>query len=343
MICDISDTGIGIKEEDIPYLFTAFSRADEENTHHIEGTGLGLSIVRQLIDLMGGTVSVTSEYGKGSNFHVEIPQQIASAAPAAVKSAGGSTAGQPADSSIARAAGSGHAAQTGVSSAGTTDEQTVNAAPAAVKSADGSTAGQPADSSIARAAGSVHTAQTGVSSAGGNTVQSAGNGYAAQAGVSADSSGYAAQMTVSADGSTARGQTSRTAGSAENRLAGVKVLAVDDTVMNLKVLRKLLRGTGAELDVAERGAEALQKTLTTHYDVILMDHQMPEMDGIECLGRIRTQENGLCKGSRIVCLTANAGPEMKGFYMDAGFDGYLEKPVRGAALVAELAKITDQR
>ena len=76
MIYTVSDTGIGIKSEDIPYLFSAFKRVDETVTKHIEGTGLGLSIVKQLVDLMGGKITVNSVYKKGSTFIIEIPQRI---------------------------------------------------------------------------------------------------------------------------------------------------------------------------------------------------------------------------------------------------------------------------
>ena len=75
MIYTVEDSGMGIKKEDIPYLFTAFKRVDESNTKHIEGTGLGLSIVKQFLDLMGGRVTVNSVYTKGSTFVVEIPQK----------------------------------------------------------------------------------------------------------------------------------------------------------------------------------------------------------------------------------------------------------------------------
>ena len=74
MIYNVSDTGVGIKPEDIPYLFSAFKRVDEDTNKHIEGTGLGLSIVKQLVDLMGGKVTVNSVYTKGSTFIIEIPQ-----------------------------------------------------------------------------------------------------------------------------------------------------------------------------------------------------------------------------------------------------------------------------
>lgn len=72
----VTDTGIGIHAEDIPKLFQSFSRIDAKETHNIEGTGLGLAITGRLIELMGGSVEVTSTYGMGSTFHVVIPQKI---------------------------------------------------------------------------------------------------------------------------------------------------------------------------------------------------------------------------------------------------------------------------
>lgn len=72
----VSDTGMGIRKEDIPYLFDAFKRVDEGKNRHIEGTGLGLSIVKQLVELMDGTISVNSVYGEGTTFTFTIKQQI---------------------------------------------------------------------------------------------------------------------------------------------------------------------------------------------------------------------------------------------------------------------------
>lgn len=76
LIITVSDTGMGIKKEALPYLFDAFKRVDEEKNRHIEGTGLGLSIVKQLVELMDGNVTVNSVYGEGSMFTVEIKQGV---------------------------------------------------------------------------------------------------------------------------------------------------------------------------------------------------------------------------------------------------------------------------
>ncbi|MBR5420096.1 MAG: DegV family EDD domain-containing protein [Lachnospiraceae bacterium] len=76
LMISISDTGMGIKKEDLPYLFDAFKRVDEGKNRHIEGTGLGLSIVKQLVELMGGSVTVSSVYGEGSTFTVQLKQKV---------------------------------------------------------------------------------------------------------------------------------------------------------------------------------------------------------------------------------------------------------------------------
>ena len=229
IVYDITDTGIGIREENIPHLFDAFQRVDEQNTYRIEGTGLGLSIVKQLLDLMDGSVSVRSEYGKGSTFLIEIPQEVI-------------------------------------------DETPVGE----------------------------------------------GNFQKKE-----------------------RRASEKTPGIFED--SPLRILAVDDTPMNLMVVKKLLRDSGAVVETAASGEEALLRTEQEYYDLILMDHQMPEMDGIECLHRIREQETGKCRESRIVCLTANAGPEMEKFYRKEGFDGYLEKPVRGNLLEAEILQTISKR
>ncbi len=226
VICSISDTGMGIKKESIPYLFTAFKRVDETENRYIEGTGLGLSIVKQLVDLMGGKITVNSVYTKGSTFIIEIPQ----------------------------------------------------------KSISGSTVG------------------------------------------AIDLSKRSSVMCM---------ETYHQSFEAPD----ANVLVVDDTETNLMVVEKLLRDTRVHIVTAGSAREALEKTVQTQFHVIFMDHLMPEIDGIECMHMIRNQKGGLCKESKIVALTANAGGDTKALYVKEGFDGYLVKPVRGESLENELRRL----
>jgi DegV family protein with EDD domain len=223
MIYNVTDTGVGIKPEDIPYLFSAFKRVDEDTNKHIEGTGLGLSIVKQLVDLMGGKVTVNSIYTKGSTFIIEIPQIV--------------------------------------------ETQTKM--------------GQ-----------------------------------------------YDFDKTKSL--ATHKDYLPRF------EAPQARVLVVDDNEANLMVVQKLLRGTKVRIDTALSGSEALRKTLNIKYDVIFMDHLMPEMDGIECKNKIIDQTGGRSRESSIVILTANADEQNRALYMRENFDGYLVKPVSGKELENEL-------
>lgn len=221
----VTDTGMGIKEESIPYLFSAFKRVDEEENRYIEGTGLGLSIVKLLVDLMGGDITVNSVYTKGSTFIITLPQKIVN------------------------------------------DEQIGDFDP-----------------------GSKHT----------------------------------------------QGKRDRYVQSFEAPKA--RVLIVDDNEMNLMVAEKLLRDTKMQIDSVTSGIECLKKTIQNRYDVILMDHLMPVMDGVECMHEVRTQTGGINQNTPIVILTANAGGENQELYRREGFDGYLLKPVSGMQLEEELLK-----
>ncbi|MCH5349335.1 MAG: DegV family EDD domain-containing protein [Oscillospiraceae bacterium] len=116
------------------------------------------------------------------------------------------------------------------------------------------------------------------------------------------------------------------------------ILIVDDNEANLMVEEKLLRDTKAQIDTVKSGEDCLKKTVELRYDVILMDHLMPGMDGVECLHAIRSQTGGLNQNTPIVVLTANAGGEYRELYKREGFDGYLLKPVVHSQLEAELLR-----
>ena len=226
IIYTISDTGVGIKKENIPYLFTAFKRVDETNNRHIEGTGLGLSIVKQLVDLMGGSITVNSVYMRGSTFIIEIPQQVV---------------------------------------------------------------GERVIGNIDTLARHEHYKK----------------------------SEYQRKFEA----------------------PDARILVVDDNASNLMVVSKLLRDTKVQIETASNGVEALKKTLANDYHVILMDHLMPEMDGIVCHRLIRSQVGGRCRESKIVVLTANADSESRALYENERFDGYLTKPISGAELENELCRL----
>ena len=228
IIYSVTDTGIGIKKESIPYLFTAFKRIDENENKHIEGTGLGLSIVKQLVELMNGTISVNSVYTKGTTFIITIPQEIAG------------------------------------------DEK-------------------------------VRIGKVDIEK---NNEEKRHLAYHSRF-----------------------------------EAPEARILAVDDNASNLLVLTKLLKATGMNIDTVQSGRQALEKTMVNEYDLIFLDHMMPEMNGIECFHAIKSQVGGVNRDTKVVILTANADSESKAMYVKEGFDGYLVKPTSGEKLEKECMRL----
>ncbi len=117
-----------------------------------------------------------------------------------------------------------------------------------------------------------------------------------------------------------------------------QLLVVDDVEMNLKVVKGLLKDTGIKIDTAKSGAECLQCVAEKKYDLIFLDHMMPEMDGIETLHHMHGMEGNRNSRTPVIMLTANAVTGAKEEYIREGFSDYLSKPVREADLVDVLEK-----
>ncbi len=104
------------------------------------------------------------------------------------------------------------------------------------------------------------------------------------------------------------------------------ILIVDDTDINLYVVKNLLKETEIQITTATSGAECLELVKNNHYDLIFLDHMMPGMDGIETLHHIKNEEN-LCQNTPVVALTANAVAGIEDVYQKEGFEGYIPKPI----------------
>ena len=122
-----------------------------------------------------------------------------------------------------------------------------------------------------------------------------------------------------------------------DKLRGLKILNVDDMQINRTVIRGLLKKNEVELIDVESGRKAIDACLNNKYDVILMDHMMPEMDGVQALDVIRTQ--GMNKRTPVVMLTGNTGQEYIDLYNEHGANGHLMKPVLYDDLVAEICRV----
>ena len=112
-------------------------------------------------------------------------------------------------------------------------------------------------------------------------------------------------------------------------LKGSRVLAVDDNIINLKVITNIMAMYGLEADTVNSGEKAIEKCKENDYDMILMDHMMPVMDGVTAMKHIRELGRGYEAGGtcKIMALTANTVNGMRQEMLDMGFDGFLGKPV----------------
>ncbi len=115
-----------------------------------------------------------------------------------------------------------------------------------------------------------------------------------------------------------------------------RILCVDDTRVNVTVFEGLLKTTGIAVDKAYSGMECLKLAETNKYDIIFMDHRMPNMDGVETFRCLR-ESDGINKDTPVVVLTANAGKEYEKEYEEIGFDGYLSKPVVKEKLISSIS------
>lgn len=121
-------------------------------------------------------------------------------------------------------------------------------------------------------------------------------------------------------------------------IPNINILAVDDNKTNLLVFKGLLKKTNAKIDTTLKGSEAIELFKSNSYDIVFLDHMMPEMDGIEVLKKIRELEKDKEKKTPVIVLTANAMEGSKEEYLSYGFNDYLSKPVNGASLKNTLKK-----
>ena len=208
----VTDTGIGIKEEDFPKLLRPFERIEENRNRSIEGTGLGLSIVNGLLAQMGSVLCIQSEYGKGSTFSFTLEQCVHS---------------------------------------------------------------------------------------------------------------WEQDETFAASKKDGR----EDAYHGKFQAPEARILVVDDTVMNLKVVQGLLKPTRIQVDTAASADEGLKLAQERKYHIIFIDHYMPEKNGVQMLEELRQDGQSLNQDKICIALTANAVRGAEEFYISSGFQDYLSKPV----------------
>jgi len=341
---EVSDTGIGISAEAQPRLFQSFSQADSSTTRRYGGTGLGLAICKRLAVLMGGDIGVRSNPGSGSTFWVSLPFRITDtvSAPAPVENLRGRKVLAVDDNGTTRSILQQQLGKIGIhaSCAASAHEALEKLAAAAAEGyaydlvildyhmpgMDGMMLAREIRSNDAIGATPLMMLTSDHDRDEASTARDLGI-RSIQMKPVRQANLYSAMAEALGGGPTP----APLRPAAGERLRG-RILVAEDNPTNQKVVVLLLEKFGCAVDVAQNGMEALDLCGRTDYDAILMDCQMPVMDGLEATQRIR--ERGV--KTPIIALTANAMDGERGRCLDGGMDDYLSKPVRADELRRKL-------
>jgi signal transduction histidine kinase/CheY-like chemotaxis protein len=349
----VEDTGIGIASSRLAAVFDPFTQADGSTSRRFGGTGLGLTISARLVHLMGGRISVESEEGRGSVFHVALPAEpVQSATPE-------STLGELAGLRVLVVDDSAPARAALVALASRLDATVVAAA-------SGADAVQILDRARGHEAFDVVIIDFEMPQRGGLDVLddacrrgvtvppavltvtasefplAAAHPHASRALVHLHKPVRRQDLVQAIDRAReARGESEglshaghAPAGSPVQAVEGppVRVLLVEDNPVNQMVAAALLERRGVDVVVAGNGREGVEAFRRQRFDLVLMDIQMPEMDGFEALAAIRALEERTGRHTPVVALTAHAMKEDRDRCLAAGMDDHLSKPIEAAKL-----------
>lgn len=341
LLFEVTDTGIGMDEEFLKYIFDPFSRAESSGTNKVQGTGLGMAITKNIVELMGGSIEVESALGKGSKFTVVLDLAIdkdasydigvermllvcgeqhlernirlrceeAGIVLDAAKSVEDACAGTAACNADI------------ILLAGYVDDPALEASIAALREAAGED-GPPIF-----------------------CINNALRGQVIQRVVAAGADGFVSRPFFLAElegvvrrvhGSTA------TPTSNVSVLNGMRFLCAEDNPLNAEILCALLEMSGASCEVCSDGAAIVERFASVkpgEFDAILMDIQMPRMNGLEATRAIRMGANPLGVAIPIIAMTANAFSEDVRSSLDAGMTAHTSKPIDIGLLEKTMEKL----
>ena len=338
----VIDTGIGIKEGDMKKLFTSFQQIDSKRNRNVEGTGLGLAICKQLVTLMGGTISVESTYGEGSTFSFEIPQKVMNKKPSIMLN-------EPEQYAVA-----GFFARKDVA-----EDFKLEAQKLGVHASDLTSSEKQYDSID-----------------GWSKLYSDKKKFfliEQEYFDDMDLSSFCAEifqevqfvLLVDAFADVKKwknitylkilkkpvsvlslasllnqeeihfGENANDDADVSFEAPDAEILIVDDNVINLTVAEGLLEPLHMKISTALSGKEALEKLESHHYDIIFMDHMMPELDGVETT-RIIRRLHPECNDTPIIALTANAISGTKEMFLSEGMDDFVAKPIEVRVLMSKV-------
>jgi signal transduction histidine kinase/CheY-like chemotaxis protein/HPt (histidine-containing phosphotransfer) domain-containing protein len=352
---EIRDTGIGIAEDKQDLLFAPFSQVDSSMTRRFGGTGLGLSICKRLAELMGGTVGVVSKEGAGSTFWftvvLEPAEDHSAAEPLPTANLAGCRILVVDDNETNR-----RLLMALLSAWGCLPEDAAGGAEALALMRYAVTKGEPFEVALldmsmpemdGESLGRLILGDERLSATRCVMLTSAalrGDGERVrQAGFDAYLTKPLKEEHLRRCLSALRGE-KREPGPAnqlitrhvleESRRRDLHILLVEDNATNQKVAIAILRRYGCRVDVAEDGQQALDILATTHFDMVLMDCQMPVLDGLEATRRLRSGATPVLNPKiPVVAMTANAMDGDRQACVAAGMDAYVSKPVVAADLL----------
>jgi signal transduction histidine kinase/CheY-like chemotaxis protein len=327
----IKDTGIGIKEEDLEKIFVSFQQVDSKRNRSVEGTGLGLAISKRLVEAMGGELGVESVYGEGSDFWFTIPQKILDPNIDLVLESPGNkrvifinndpvrekiflkemniVGCEEKEISDIRE----YTADDRFRDFVFFDERKTDKGVAELLKANPGVIGVAIidfNSNFKSDISNMHLMRRPV------TTQKIVRMLNEEIDDSAhyDDEAYSVYFTA----------------------PDAHILIVDDNAINITIAEGLLSPLEMKIDTALSGVEAIEKVKDNEYDIVLMDHMMPEMDGVETTGIIR--ENSGKEHPVIIALSANVTEEARKLFAESGMDDFVAKPIDIKEIVLKIKK-----
>ncbi len=347
LIISISDQGIGIPREKLGSIFESFSQVDASTTRRFGGTGLGLTICARLADLMGGTVTVDSEFGKGSSFRIELPvrapRRLRQPKPGVMLSVIVVDA-EPTN----RTRIQNMLAWLGVTARGYDNIDTLlaNCDENTLEHAVFLTAcrpdGKTADELQRLLASGVSSERCIVMSDDSQTsarLRASALPIDKLLAAPARPDELSNILGLSQAGHLVMGSESNPSSDSANQHKQVlNILLAEDNPVNQRLISTMLSKLGHQVTVVGDGVKAVQAFSQSTFDLILMDMQMPNMNGIEATRNIRAAEADLGRGPvPIYALTANVLPQDRQACLEAGMNGHVAKPIKAAALQEALS------
>lgn len=319
---EVRDSGIGIKDEDKDKLFANFSQVDTRRNRNIEGTGLGLTISRQLCELMGGTISVTSKYGEGSSFVVTIRQGVVEHASVLTGPNKECTLLLCEPESILR-----DYEKSCMDRFGLRYEMCDTCDVFLKKAARGDYTHILARGDILKELDATTLKkETQLVT----TFRLAEHFLIDSETVNVFIPLFPLQLPYVLNGIAEVNHMTKQTGILTETITPlpyVSILVVDDNLVNVEVAKGLMEPYRMRIDCAGSGLEAIQAVQNFAYDMVLMDHMMPGMSGIEAVSQIRALPEETYQTMPIVALSANATSDARQMFLAAGFDDFLAKPI----------------